>query len=484
MDNAPYLGGKSGKAHSSIIMANDYNLDNSPYHSGSKASKASSPSSIGLIWDNNDNAINAIVVGSSKSGKYSQLPDGYVQPNKPYPIGSEGSSSVPYFVNDNSSKGGSTSSSSSSKGMGVLKSAVGATDDFAWYFSSKSSKASLVSGNSICLEPGQEFVYIKGSSKSSKTSTIITTAENTGTGARHARHRRRHLGGRNRHLSTKSAKSSSLTIFYVTDCQNEPVPSPVTDTLSPTQSKYPTASDFRGFPEANDDFAETTENQFVVIKYHNNDVIPEGSTVTYTEPSSGRLILTKDEFIYTPFAAFCGFDTFTYTITDSTGKFNDMATVTIHVKCAGDTLAPTAAATPQLTEAKTEIPQLVDDKAETTMNTPVSIPVLENDIYVPPNSAGSIDQPMNGTCSVEESGILYTPNPGFCGFDSFNYTITDASGTFSDTATCFVEVLCSGSLLPTTAPASQGPTLTDGPSEVPEANDDYVETNRDSGSAR
>ncbi len=83
-----------------------------------------------------------------------------------------------------------------------------------------------------------------------------------------------------------------------------------------------------------------------------------------------------------------------------------------------------------------------DDNATTDVDTPLNINLLGNDVT--PNPLVSITillQPDNGTASVAlGSDATYTPNPGFCGNDSFTYEVCDAVGC--DTATVFVTVIC------------------------------------------
>lgn len=73
-----------------------------------------------------------------------------------------------------------------------------------------------------------------------------------------------------------------------------------------------------------------------------------------------------------------------------------------------------------------------DDAATTPSNTPVNIPVLANDtlngdpvqladLVGPPTV---FEPPTNGTVEVQPDGsIVYTPNPGFAGVDTFAYQI-------------------------------------------------------------
>ncbi len=71
-----------------------------------------------------------------------------------------------------------------------------------------------------------------------------------------------------------------------------------------------------------------------------------------------------------------------------------------------------------------------DDVATTDINTPVTIFILSNDIAPNPLTAINITmQPFAGTVTVNGlSDITYTPNPGFCGADFFEYEICDANG--------------------------------------------------------
>ncbi|WP_413166581.1 Ig-like domain-containing protein [Capilliphycus salinus ALCB114379] len=90
-------------------------------------------------------------------------------------------------------------------------------------------------------------------------------------------------------------------------------------------------------------------------------------------------------------------------------------------------------------------PVAVDDTATTPVNTSVPIAVLSNDsdanfedvISIVENS---ITTPANGTVSIGENGsIIYTPNQGFTGEDTFEYTITDGQDTDTATVTVTVE---------------------------------------------
>jgi hypothetical protein len=82
-----------------------------------------------------------------------------------------------------------------------------------------------------------------------------------------------------------------------------------------------------------------------------------------------------------------------------------------------------------------------NDSASTSYNTPIDIP-LNTGVLV--NDVGSdltvtdFTQPANGTVTVNSDGsYTYTPNPGFTGVDTFQYTVTDSVGS---TATATVSI--------------------------------------------
>ncbi|MEA5520611.1 Ig-like domain-containing protein [Limnoraphis robusta] len=98
-----------------------------------------------------------------------------------------------------------------------------------------------------------------------------------------------------------------------------------------------------------------------------------------------------------------------------------------------------------------------DDTATTDAGIPVPINVLENDNdpgnnSPEPLSIADITQPANGTATLDDNQIIYTPNPGFSGEDTFVYTITDGQDTTTATVTVTVN-----------RPANQPPNAVDDP---------------------
>ena len=139
-----------------------------------------------------------------------------------------------------------------------------------------------------------------------------------------------------------------------------------------------------------------------------NDVGTGLSVVSSTAPSHGTVTTNPDgSFTYTPTAGYTGPDQFDYTITDDQGR-TDVATVHLTVT-----------------------PLAVDDTWTTPAGTPLTVPapgVLGNDLGTG-LTAGAPSDPPHGSVTLDPSGALvYTPDPGFSGTDTFTYTVTDSAG--------------------------------------------------------
>ncbi len=167
-------------------------------------------------------------------------------------------------------------------------------------------------------------------------------------------------------------------------------------------------------PTAVSDSAVTLPDTPVAISVLSNDSDPDGDPLTVTgitKPNNGTVVLNADGTVtYTPNPGFIGTDTFTYTITDPDGN-TDTAVVTV-------VIAP-------------EIPYCIDDMATTPSNTPVTVPVLNNDTDPDGDllTVTHITQPANGTAVLNADGtVTYTPNPGFRGVETFTYTACDNDG--------------------------------------------------------
>ncbi len=173
-------------------------------------------------------------------------------------------------------------------------------------------------------------------------------------------------------------------------------------------------------PNAVDDSATVDEDNSVGVAVLSNDSDPDGDTLTlqsYGQPSNGSVSDNGSLITYTPDANFNGTDSFNYTINDGNGN-TDTATVFVTINAVNDN------------------PVASDDQATTNEDVPVDVDVVANDTDIDGDSLfiSSLSQPTNG--SVVDNGdgtVTYTPNSGYFGSDSFNYTVSD--GALSDTAT-------------------------------------------------
>ena len=168
-------------------------------------------------------------------------------------------------------------------------------------------------------------------------------------------------------------------------------------------------------PVARDDSAVTDEDTPVRISVLANDLDPDGDALrieSIARPSAGSAVRSGAAIDYTPAPGWSGVDLFTYAVTDGQGG---VATASVMVVVIAVNHAPTAQ----------------DDSAMTEMDVPVSIVVVENDSDDDGNALAiaSVGQSLHGEVSIQGPGILlYVPNAGFVGTDSFTYTVTDSQG--------------------------------------------------------
>lgn len=89
-------------------------------------------------------------------------------------------------------------------------------------------------------------------------------------------------------------------------------------------------------------------------------------------------------------------------------------------------------------------PTAVPDTATVIRNTPTAINVLANDDFVVPLNPASVTigtAPAHGTAIPQTNGeVLYTPDNGYTGPDSFTYTVDDQGGRVSNAATVSITV--------------------------------------------
>ena len=177
-------------------------------------------------------------------------------------------------------------------------------------------------------------------------------------------------------------------------------------------NKAPTTSDYQ--------FAVNEDNS-LVENVEASD--PEGDDISFSiigQPANGSVTITPEgQFTYQPDANYNGSDSFTFKAEDNYGSSSE-GTVSITVNAVND--APTA----------------TNVSLTTSVNSSVSGSFSASDVDGDELSYENTD-PSNGTLSVSGTGFTYTPVEGFTGQDSFQYTVTDASGE-SSTATVTITV--------------------------------------------
>ena len=192
----------------------------------------------------------------------------------------------------------------------------------------------------------------------------------------------------------------------------------------------------------NDDATMVYNQESVNIDILANDKDSDGkidsTTVTIVkDPSQGKVQVDKITGVvtYTLINDFIGQDKFNYTVNDNEGAKSNIATVTI-------TIIPGQTNNPPVAE---------DDEEETEENESKIIDVLKNDYDVDgdPLEITDVSKANHGITEIiigpteipnePYQKILYTPDPGYKGEDTFEYTITDGNEG-EDTATVSVIV--------------------------------------------
>jgi hypothetical protein len=204
-----------------------------------------------------------------------------------------------------------------------------------------------------------------------------------------------------------------------------------------------TVSEVNYPPDAVEDSDTTPEDTSITIDVIANDTDVDGDGLlldSFSQPTNGVVSREEngtpsersdDKLTYTPDQDWSGGDSFTYTIEDGNGEM-DTANVNITVMAVNDP------------------PDAVGDSATSPQDTSVSVNVLLNDsdpeldtLYL-----DSFTQPLNGSVSRDDNGtpgdttddqLVYTPNRGWNGRDSFTYTIIDGNGGV-DSATVMLTV--------------------------------------------
>jgi YVTN family beta-propeller protein len=184
-------------------------------------------------------------------------------------------------------------------------------------------------------------------------------------------------------------------------------------------------------PVAVDDtFTVDEDSGATVIDLLGNDSDPDGDELTVESlmiggDFEGTLSVSVETGVitYTPDPGFSGIESFTYLVGDGNGG-TATATVTIDVTPVNDDPV-----------AVDDVVEVVEDSGATVID------VLANDTDIEGDdlTVTAVGTAANGTVSLADGVVTYTPDDGFAGTDVFNYTISDGNGG-TDTGTVSVTV--------------------------------------------
>lgn len=233
---------------------------------------------------------------------------------------------------------------------------------------------------------------------------------------------------------TGSSQEVTLASAYTTD-GDKTIDVRATDSAGNNATESLTISIDTAAPVAVADAASLDEDTAIAIDVLANDsnaagTINPASVAVVTPTAEGRVALATatGKVTYTPSPNFNGTDSFTYRFENLAGTQSNTATVTLTIEAAND--APLA----------------INDLADTALDSSITIDVLANDSDV--DAGDTLDgstlaltgTASNGLATVESGQVLYTPNVGFSGIDSFRYRVRDDNGAFSNEATVRINV--------------------------------------------
>lgn len=187
-----------------------------------------------------------------------------------------------------------------------------------------------------------------------------------------------------------------------------------------------TVNEVNTAPTATELWESTNEDTELVITLEGNDVDVPTQSVSFatTDPSHGTVSLIGDQVTYNPNENFYGEDSFTYKANDGVIDSN-IATVHITVNPIND--GPVAS--PDSTSGNEDEDTVVSKDSLLSNDTDVDDTEL---------TLSSVQNPVNGSISIDGENVVFTPDSNFNGTAYFDYTMTD--GEFSDSTTVTVTV--------------------------------------------
>jgi hypothetical protein len=144
-----------------------------------------------------------------------------------------------------------------------------------------------------------------------------------------------------------------------------------------------------------------------------SDVDGDTLTFTVTDPSNGTVTLLDGVVTYTPTSDYNGDDSFTYTVGDGTETATGAVSVTVTAVNDAPTASAGSIATTEDTAGTLDLSTLSSDVDGDTLTFTVT-------------------DPSNGTVTLLDGVVTYTPTSDYNGDDSFTYTVGDKTKTTID----------------------------------------------------
>jgi VCBS repeat-containing protein len=227
--------------------------------------------------------------------------------------------------------------------------------------------------------------------------------------------------------------------------------------LSNTATVLVTVNPVNDAPVTNPNSYNTTEDTPLTVPANGvlgNDTDAELNALTAQlvagslTPGSGSLTLNADgSFTFTPATNFSGNATFQYRASDGQAQNPLSAPTTVTITVAEDNDPPTANPDGPFTMIR----DFVDQPVNGLLNNDSTLPDVGETLTVVAVNGATIDgsgnagpvATTNGTVRISGGQILYTPNAGYVGPDSFDYTISDnrSGNPLTDTAIVTLDVI-------------------------------------------
>lgn len=167
-------------------------------------------------------------------------------------------------------------------------------------------------------------------------------------------------------------------------------------------------------PVAADIETETEQGQAIIIDVVSQATDVDGDEISITiddviQPNNGTVTIENGKLVYTPNDGFVGTDTISYRVADAFGE-SEYATITMTVNSEPN-IAPIAN----------------DDTLDAYMNKTTELQVLSNDTDANGDALliHAVTNIVNGTATIANNKIQFTPDVDYVGPASFDYDISD-----------------------------------------------------------